>query len=123
MSESVGIWLGVSGLTGVIFIFVGIWSRHWAPEHINHMFGYRTRASMRSQASWDFAQAYSGKRFQETGIVLIILSLLRIMLPLWSGELEVLMSLGLVIVSIFYPLLRTEYALGKFFDADGNKRA
>jgi uncharacterized membrane protein len=122
ISEQAGIWLGVSGLTGLIFIGVSYWQRRWPAKQINHMFGYRTRASMRSQEAWDFAQQYSGRRFGETGVFLILISLLRLLLPFLSGEIEVLMSLGLVLLSIFYPLMLTELALGNRFDKNGMRR-
>lgn len=122
ISEAVGIWLGVSGLTGLIFIGVSYWHRRWPARHINHMYGYRTRASMRSQEVWDFAQQYSGRRFGEIGVALVLISLFRLLLPFLNGEIEVLMSLGLVLLSVLYPLMLTELALGSRFDENGRQR-
>ena len=49
-------------LGGLIFLIAGYIQHRFPPKKINHLYGYRTSASMKSQESWDFAQEYSAKK-------------------------------------------------------------
>src|SRR5690606_5945628 len=56
---------------GIIFIVCGLIMYLFPPKKINSLYGYRTAASMKSQAKWDFAQKYSAKIMCLVGLVLI----------------------------------------------------
>ncbi|MFT4535366.1 MAG: putative membrane protein [Saprospiraceae bacterium] len=43
----------------VLIALTGYYFKNNPPKKINKMMGYRTKRSMKSQASWDFAQVYS----------------------------------------------------------------
>ena len=43
----------------IIIALTGYYFKNNPPKKINKMMGYRTKRSMKSQASWDFAQVYS----------------------------------------------------------------
>ena len=96
------------------------------PRTINGTYGYRTRRSMKNQATWDFAHRTCGRLWSRLGLVLLPLSAL-VMLPvlgadtgtvgLWCGVV-VLVQTAVLLVSIF-PV---ERALKKEFDQFGRKR-
>ena len=43
----------------VVIAITGYYFKKNPPKKINRMVGYRTKASMKSQDAWDFAQVYS----------------------------------------------------------------
>ena len=48
-------------LSGGIFYLVALVLSKFPPKKINYFYGYRTKASMKSQESWNFAQNYTSK--------------------------------------------------------------
>lgn len=61
-------------LTGIIFVGLAEWTRRRPPRKINHLYGYRTKASMASQERWDFAQQAASVRSRFWGWVMILLA-------------------------------------------------
>ncbi|MDO5637268.1 MAG: SdpI family protein [Myroides sp.] len=59
---------------GIIFIVCGLIMYIFPPKKINSLYGYRTAASMKSQAKWDFAQKYGAKVMICTGFIFVIIS-------------------------------------------------
>ena len=49
-------------LSGGIFYLVALVLSKFPPKKINYFYGYRTKASMKSQESWNFAQNYTSKK-------------------------------------------------------------
>ena len=66
---------------GVIFSLAGLllWKR--PPRRINGLYGYRTAAAMRNQASWDFAQVFAGRRMAKSGLLLVLLGIIAAYFP------------------------------------------
>lgn len=65
----------VPAITGVCFLLGGLIMRRFPPRRINHLYGYRTPASMKSQERWDFAQRYAAIEMSKLGVLLISTSL------------------------------------------------
>ena len=65
-------------LISPVFIIAGIILYKFPPKKINHLYGYRTKRSMKNQEVWDFSQKYSAKVMTVLGflyfIILLILS-------------------------------------------------
>jgi uncharacterized membrane protein len=57
-------------------LVVTILVRVFPPKGINHLYGYRTPASMRDEASWKIANDYSSKYLLIISISIFILQLL-----------------------------------------------
>lgn len=74
--EYINYLMSVGFLTGIIFIIVGIITLKFPPKKINHLYGYRTPNSMKSQSRWDVAQLYSSKLMIIIGIVLFSISMI-----------------------------------------------
>ena len=93
------------------------------PKKINSYYGYRTRRSVRSQDTWDFAHYYFGKLWLVCGLVSIPISLVPICLVLGKSE-QVISVAGLIVLGIqtlllLVTILLTERALKKNFDEFG----
>ena len=88
-------------LSGGIFYLVALVLSKFPPKKINYFYGYRTKASMKSQKSWEFAQNYTSKKMKYISLYIFIigafLSFLNIelMWSLWLG----------IIISILMPVL------------------
>ncbi len=93
------------------------------PKKINSVYGYRTRRSVRSQDTWDFAHYYFGKLWLVCGLGSIPISLIPICLVLGKSE-QVISVAGLIVLGIqtlllLVTILLTERALKKNFDEFG----
>ena len=93
------------------------------PKKINSVYGYRTRRSVKSQETWDFAHYYFGKLWLVCGLVSIPISLIPICLVLGKSE-QVISVAGLIVLGIqtlllLVTILLTERALKKNFDEFG----
>ena len=101
-------------LGGLIFLIVGYIQHRLPPKKINHLYGYRTSASMKSQESWDFAQKYSAKKMMKMGNYIITLGLLS-----WIVDLQLPWSVGIaltiVTVGPIIMLFKVESELKKRF--------
>ena len=101
-------------LGGLIFVIAGFIQHRFPPKKINHLYGYRTSASMKSQESWDFAQQYSAKKMIETGSYIITLGLLS-----WIFNLQLPWPVGIAITIVtvgpIIMLFKVESELKKRF--------
>ena len=95
------------------------------PKTINSYYGYRTRRSVRSQETWDFAHFYFGKLWLVCGLVSIPISLIPICLVLGKSEQVISMTglivLGLQTLIMLVTILLTERALKNNFDEFGKR--
>ncbi len=93
------------------------------PKKINSYYGYRTRRSVRSQETWDFAHYFFGKLWLVCGLVSLPISLVPLCLVLGKSE-QVISVAGLIVLDIqtlllLVTILLTERALMKNFDEFG----
>ena len=99
---------------GLIFLLAGYTQHRFPPKKINHLYGYRTTASMKSQESWDFTQQYSAKKMMQIGTYITALGLLSLIIDLqlfWS----VGIALTIVTIGPLLMLLKVEAELKKRF--------
>ena len=89
--------LGYCGL----MLFIAWLLKKYPPKKINHLYGYRTATSMKSQESWVFAQQYSAKKMMTMGACITALGLLS-----WIIDLQLLWSVGIALsIVTIVPLL------------------
>ena len=104
----------ILSISGLIFLLAGFIQQRFPPKKINHLYGYRTSNSMKSQESWGFAQEYSAKKMMKMGAYITALGLLA-----WSIDLQLLWSVwvALIIITIgpILMLLQVEAELKKRF--------
>lgn len=112
-------------LPGVMVLFGQVFLRR-PPQQINGVYGYRTRRSMASQATWDFAHRTCGRLWFAWGLVLLPVSA-ALMLPVLGRAEDVVGLWGTVLVVLqlvflFLTLGLTEGALKRHFDEAGRPR-
>lgn len=100
--------------SGIAFAFVGSMLHFSPPSEINGVIGYRTKASMKSQERWDFAQKYSAKFMGICGAAMVVLSLLSYFIPV-EAEWKNIAGLGLLLISAVCMIAATEIAIRKRF--------
>src|SRR5690554_4471477 len=86
---------------------------YFKPKEINPLYGYRTKRSMRNQASWDYAQDYCSKWWL---LILPVMFSSQIVLLLGDIPLRMIGYLSLLefIVGSAAVIYATEHALKKF---------
>ena len=93
------------------------------PKRINGIYGYRTKRSMKTQETWDFAHRYLGNLWFKIGLVLIPLSALPLIF-VYGKDVDLIGTVGAVvtlfeIVPMIVPIFPTERALKENFDEYG----
>lgn len=101
-------------LTGGIFIIASIVMIVFPPRKINHLYGYRTPASMKSDDRWHFAQKFSASAMFQSGLGLIVISLLGAFAP-FSEMTNMTSGMVVFIIAIVIMIYRTEKALKSKF--------
>ena len=95
---------------GSIFFIMGLLTYKFPPKHINALYGYRTKSSMKNQHAWDFAQTYSAKKMTVIGLIMMLLSVNFIAFD-FSSKQTLIISLIVIVFSVLYLLLKTENAI------------
>lgn len=116
----------IAGL-GLVYSILGAWMWKKPPRKINLLAGYRTARSMKSQAAWDFAQAYAGRLMCLCGLALLLVAAPLFWLSGYNYEttnpaLIVLLPIIPVVAATIIPLYFTERKLKQLFDNEGNPK-
>src|SRR5690606_36015306 len=99
-------------LTGSIFIITGGIMYFFPPKKINSLYGYRTGRSMKSQKNWDFAQKYGAKALAVLGVLFIMISFTRTLLP-FNNDQHALLGMFILIIGVVIMFLISEKAIKK----------
>lgn len=86
------------------------------PKKINSLYGYRTAASMKSQDRWIFAQRFSAIAMLQSGLGLMVVSVLGFWSP-FSATVNNIVAWVVLAAAIILMLYRTEKALKIKFPA------
>lgn len=95
---------------GLIFLIAGYIQGKFPPKKINYFYGYRTKRSMASQESWDFAQGFAARAMQKFGLLLMVLSLVGAMVPI-PLSFAIPASVILIVLACLMLFMQTEKAL------------
>ena len=109
-----------------MLMFFGLLFQKKPPRRINRFFGYRTSMSTKNMTTWAFAQKYSGRLYFRFGLAMLPCSAVPLLL-VWGQAESVVMTVGLIVLilqtlAMFLPIARTERALKRAFDRNGNPR-
>lgn len=115
MEEFVDNTIFISLTCGVVFLIAACITYLFPPKEVNYLYGYRTKASMKTQEHWDFAQRYSTRQMFKSAVMLIILSFAGCFFRL-SLNANVGIGLALVILSAVYMFITTEKAIKSKFN-------
>lgn len=92
-------------LIPVSMIIIGIVFRTRLPKSINYLYGYRTKRSMESKESWDYAHKLCGAAYILIGIlILALISIGKLLIPL-APEYLSLINAGIGILALVIPSL------------------
>ena len=96
------------------------------PKKINHIYGYRTAMSMKSNETWVFAHPYFGKWWFTIGLFLLPLSVISLLF-VWNSQIHTIGMVGGVIclIQLFplvFPVFPTEKKLKQLFDKNGQHK-
>ena len=96
------------------------------PKSINSFYGYRTKRSIKTQDTWNFAHHFCGKLWLICGLVSIPFSLVPVWLVVDKSKEVVSMTglivLGIQVVVLLATLIPVERALKNHFDEFGRPR-
>lgn len=98
--------------SSLVILAIAIIFQKYPPAKINNWYGYRTKRSMRDQASWDFANAYSSDLMLKYTIVLIAIQIICLLLDT-SELISSVVHIGGTLVVVLLPILFTERMLRK----------
>lgn len=101
-------------------ILIGTLGKLVRPEAPNSMVGYRTKRSMKSQATWDFANEYGGNLMMWSAIFSITIQIFAYF-TLEALD-SVYVAVGATTISLFVVIGLTEYQLAKRFDKQGQPK-
>ncbi len=124
-----GFWffmLVMALLIPVTMLGVGWLFMKKAPKDIDYVFGYRTRRSMKNEATWAFAHRYIGRLWFICGLILLPIAVIPMLLVIGKDADTVGTTGGILTVIQLLPLagsiIPTEKALKKHFDESGRPR-
>ncbi|MFI2743749.1 SdpI family protein [Zhouia sp. PK063] len=114
MENYVNPLLTINVLTGIILVIVGLLMAKFPPKKINHIYGYRTISSMKTQERWNFAQVYSAKLMIKLGVFLILVGVVSLLLPT-TLDIGVVFSFSIFLICIIFLIIKTERAIKNKF--------
>lgn len=97
-------------LCGVVFLVTGIIAHFFPPVKINWYYGYRTKASMKDQVSWDKAQHLMKRWLFFLAIAYILIALLGFLFTMHEA-IGVLLAMAVLIAGVVLLFVKIERAL------------
>ncbi len=112
-------------LIPVSMILIGKRFQKKPPKYKNALTGYRTKRSMLSEATWEFAHIHLGKTWEKCGIIACLVTIV-LMLPVFGKSTDTVGIAGGILsgvqcVLMIATIIPTEIALRKTFDEKGRR--
>ena len=107
--------------TGLILIVMSVIAIRFPPKKINSTYGYRTKASMRNQQTWEEANRYSSKLMLLCGAILAVTGLLSFFMSSLNQTSTITGTILTLLCSLL-PIPLTERHLKKLFDKEGKRK-
>lgn len=116
-------FVSVMLIPAILFLFGKFFSKD-VPMGINAFCGYRTKRSMKNEATWVFANRYCGTLSAKLAVLSAVITIRAMVLVYNSDESAVttaaLISAAIQIVLLIISVILTEKALKSTFDQEGN---
>ena len=105
----------ISLLVGVVFLVAAAIMLKFPPKKINHLYGYRTSKSMKSQSAWDFAQRFSSINMIKFSVGMIVFGIVDV---LFITDKAISLNVGMVLTltTVIYIFYTTEKQLKNKFN-------
>ncbi|MGB6035824.1 MAG: SdpI family protein [Cryomorphaceae bacterium] len=94
-----------------VFIIAGLILVFSPPKKINYLYGYRTKRSMKSQETWDYAQPIAGRQLVYFAMAYLCTSLIHVIAPDISDGLGAAISLSFLVIGVIVLYRKTEREL------------
>ena len=106
-------------LIPIVMIVLGFLLNKKPPKKINYLRGYRTKGSMKSLETWDYANKRIGELWWKIGFVLLVIIVIsKLITPVVDEYLSIIHSIvGLIAMIIGIPFVEKE--LKDKFDENG----
>ncbi|NQX77480.1 SdpI family protein [Gilvibacter sp.] len=117
MNDAIELYVSLSYL-GVMIVLAWLFKKY-PPKKINSFYGYRTPKSMKTQATWDFANQYSSLLMMQITLYSFVLPFL---CYLFFPHLNILITLTGHSLLLLLILVFTERELKARFDQDGKPK-
>ena len=114
MAWTENIFLLLTLSTGLPFVIVSLITMQFPPKTINHLYGYRTKASMKNQERWNFAQKYSSKQLLFCGLFLTLVGLISTIITIEEPT-SIYSGIILIVLTLVILFYNTETQLKKRF--------
>ena len=101
-------------LFGAVFMVVAAVLYRFPPKTINSGYGYRTPASMESPERWAFAQRFSAIAMFQSGLGLVVVSVLGCWSP-FSQKINNIIAWSAFVIAVVVMLYRAEKAIKRKF--------
>lgn len=111
----------ITFVTGCTLIVMSVITLFYPPKKINSSYGYRTKASMRNQQTWEEANRYSSKLMLLCGGILTAIGLLSFFISFLS-QANIVAGIVLTLLFSLMPIPLTERRLNKLFDKERNRK-
>lgn len=114
--------MGMSYSTSItlatIFMVFGLWLKVYPPKHRNHVFGYRSPLSKRSEEAWIEGNKFSGKLLLVGGFIIMILTLIcKYIFP--NNHIAMAALQIITVVIMIGSIIWTEMHLRKYMSKNG----
>lgn len=108
----------VLSINGLLFV-ISIIFYFFPPKKINVLYGYRTNKSMKNEDIWQFANSFSAKQMLIYSAISFVFAMLLVYLkPTISWQ-----PMAIMLLSLGVSIIKTEQALNKNFDEEGNRKS
>lgn len=107
-------------LPGIILGITGWITMRNPPEKINNLYGFRTKAAMKSQEAWDYANRLAPRVMLRTAFRLLVLGIvLSFVVPVIAAQIVVYLAM---IALMLYDVKIVNTAIAKTFNDDGSRK-
>lgn len=89
------------------------------PKKINHLYGYRTKRSMRNQETWVFANRHSNQLLSKAALLTCTVQVISILIT--NEETALLIGAIVLVTTLIYSVFLTEKTLKNRFDKERNR--
>ncbi|UII22481.1 SdpI family protein [Fulvivirga ligni] len=100
-------------LTGPLMLLISILFYAFPPKAINHVYGYRTKRSMKNQQTWDEANRYANKLMLWFFIAITVIEGLIFLFVSYQTGLTI--ASAMIVLALILVVMLTERHLKKSF--------
>lgn len=117
--------LAIKSLIVPIILLVLSWYLLYRTPGRNRLIGYRSRLSMKNDATWNFSNKYFGKLGIRLALILMVCDLILLLIGNFGNIAVGIIEMAIVIIDligVIYSIIKVEEELKRNFDRCGNRK-